>query len=130
MHGQSAMNSPPRMKSMVRWYDPPALAYTASRVIISNIFGEFADPRQAQAASRPFDPNEFDPIYRYAADGDFWFDFVADLGDGWNSTAAIAHALGQDRIEIGGEAYPRGRFLIMGETRSTLRPRATNTGRG
>ena len=102
------------MKSMVRWYDPPALAYTASRVIISNIFGEFADPRQAQAASRPFDPDEFDPIYRYAADGDFWFDFVADLGDGWNSTAAIAHALGQDRIEIGGEAYPRGRFLIMG----------------
>ncbi len=37
---------------------------------------------------------------RGSADGSFWFDFMADCGDGWNPSYAIARALAQPRLPV------------------------------
>jgi hypothetical protein len=103
---------------MVGWFDPPRLAATAIRVAISTVFGEFADRREALAASREVDPVVFDPAYDYQKEGasDFWFDFVADNGDGWNPTYAIARLLATPQLGVDGadEPLPLARLLVMG----------------
>lgn len=48
------------------------------------------------------------------ADTDFWFDYVADLGDGFDATYTVAECLARDGLTIEGEVLPRGRILIMG----------------
>lgn len=52
---------------------------------------------------------------------DFFFDFIADTGDGWNSTYSIAHLLSRDKLNIQTTrnstekiSLPRGKFLIIG----------------
>jgi hypothetical protein len=39
---------------------------------------------------------------RFAAPAgeDFWLDYVADLGDGWNPTYAVAQAVAQPALEV------------------------------
>lgn len=109
----------PKKKAMVGWFDPAQLAQTAVRVALSTVFGEFADKREALAAANPIDDAALDPCFDYATkcgDGDFWFDFVADSGDGWNPTYAIARLLADDALQAAGAdgPLPRGRLLIMG----------------
>jgi hypothetical protein len=104
---------------MVGWYDPPRLIAIAVRVAISTIFGELADRREALAASRPIDPDTIDPAYDYRIQqptADFWFDFVADNGDGWNPTYAIARLLAEPQLTVEGleKKLPSGGILVMG----------------
>ena len=47
-------------------------------------------------------------------DGELWFDFVADIGDGFDATYSIAYLLGQDQLTVEGQQLQRGRFLMMG----------------
>lgn len=42
------------------------------------------------------------------------FDFVADLGDGFDSTYAMATLLARKELAVGGKALPRGQLLVMG----------------
>ena len=111
--------------AMVGWFDPVQLVHTAIRVLLSTVFGQFADRREAFAAANPIKDDKLDQRADYASqypDGDFWFDYVADTGDGWNPTYAIARLLARDelhpRATEGGEPLPtalkRGRVLIMG----------------
>jgi hypothetical protein len=111
---------------MTGWYDPPRLVSIAVRVAISTVFGEFADRREAMASVREIDPSALDPAYDYnkeCADQSFWLDFVADTGDGWNSTYAIARLLWEPALEVEGvgsdagtpdNRLPAGRLLVMG----------------
>lgn len=94
---------------MVPWLDPAVLADAALRVVLSRVFGEYADKREMQ---RLMD----EPPHQYAAAGDgaFWLDFVADLGDGFDATYAMASLLARPEIELGGEPTPRGTALVMG----------------
>jgi Calcineurin-like phosphoesterase len=48
------------------------------------------------------------------AEGAMWLDYVSDLGEGFDSTYAIAYLLAQDSIEIDGHLLPRGEVLVMG----------------
>jgi hypothetical protein len=85
-----------RRRSMVGWYDPRVLAHSAYQVAIANIFGRHSDTRLIEAlASQP--QNEFD--YSQTS-GDFWFDYAADIGDGWNSTYAIADAIATPLLDL------------------------------
>jgi hypothetical protein len=109
----------PKRAKMTGWYDPPRLVTIGFRVAISTVFGEFADRREAIAAARAVDPTALDSSYDYsgeAADGDFWFDFVADTGDGWNSTYAIARLVADPALAVAGldEPLPCGRLVVMG----------------
>jgi hypothetical protein len=61
-------------------------------------------------------------LKEYAAelsnDEPLWLDFVADCGDGWNSTYAVASALSQERLHLCHEGQAidleRARILIFG----------------
>ncbi|MEO8063707.1 MAG: hypothetical protein ABI821_13265 [Pseudomonadota bacterium] len=107
-----------RRRSMVGWYDPRVLAHSAYQVAIANVFGRHSDTRLIEAlASQP--QNEFDystPPGSVA--GDFWFDYTADIGDGWNSTFAIADAIAQPTLDLPSgdtvEQTQAGRLLVFG----------------
>src|SRR5215467_10463664 len=95
----------------VHWLSPSMLASTAGQVVISSVFGEFLDKRELQGSfpSRVHDERPHQTDY-----SEVWFDYVADLGDGFDPTYTIAYLLAQDHLEVDGERLPRGRFLVMG----------------
>jgi hypothetical protein len=102
-----------RKAKPVHWLSPGMLINTAGRVVVSDVFGEFLDKRDLQK-SLP------DTVYRECGDdpddggGELWFDYVADLGDGFDATYSIAYLLAQDHLDVDGQPLPRGRFLVMG----------------
>jgi hypothetical protein len=115
--------------TMARWFDPRLLAKLLWRVIISDIFGQYADRRLIVAALDPASDEElldrakqFEPgegkqeLWTFAPDQDgaVWLDFVADLGDGFDATYAIASLLSQEKLAVGGVTTSRGQVLIMG----------------
>ncbi|MBS1809407.1 MAG: metallophosphoesterase [Acidobacteria bacterium] len=133
--------APTWQKKMVRWYSPKQLLRTASEVFISSILGRHADRRSIEASNRPpkyFDfsgikddalppaPKEGYRITREARkivlpteSNALWIDYVSDLGDGWDSTFAIANQLSQERFPIklpngDVESLHRGNILIFG----------------
>ena len=89
---------------MVGWYDPRQLAKTGIEVAVSTIFGRHSDHRLVEAMAAG-DDNEvfFDYTCGYNDTGrevradpkqprdSIWIDYVGDVGDGWNSTYAIAY---------------------------------------
>jgi hypothetical protein len=111
---------------MVNWYDPRQLIDTARKTFISTTIGENADPRLVAAASttrRIFDytyelkktPDDFAPDETKARE-EIWIDYTADVGDGFNSTYAVAYNLAQAELQISGAEKPlaRGEILILG----------------
>lgn len=110
-HTLSELTFVPRR--MVRWFDPGQLVRTGTQTLLSTVFGAFADRRELQAA---LGKAQAMGGYRFN-EGQFWFDFVADTGDGFDSTYTIAYLLGRPDVRPGGEAgrlLPRGRLLVMG----------------
>ncbi len=104
---------------MVRWFNPPLLLDTARQAIASALFGQYADRRLIQAAlGGALDEKGLEAcnISRHTqdADGAVWVDFVADLGDGFDSTYAIAYLLSRRTLKPGDVDLPRGRVLLMG----------------
>jgi hypothetical protein len=105
---------PPTRARMVRWYDPSQLARTGVDVLLSTILAERSDPRPLESLATGAQPS-FD--YR-CLEGqerrEMWIDYVADVGDGWNSTYAIASCLARAELTLGGAATPRGDVLVFG----------------
>jgi len=104
---------------MTGWYNPIMLVQTGIRVAISTVFGQFADRREAMAAANAIEPQPFDKSFNYedkSRNGEFWFDFLADTGDGWDSTFAMAQLLMEMQLTPQGvpQPLPRGQVLILG----------------
>ena len=98
-----------REKKMVDWLAPAQLARTGVRAGIAATFGSYADKREMQAAlSRVTGPDD-----DYSQAGELWFDYVADLGDGFGPTYALASLLTR---ELAHEETPlrRGNFVLLG----------------
>ncbi|MBE7249098.1 MAG: metallophosphoesterase [Actinomycetospora chiangmaiensis] len=107
---------------MTRWFNPGLLGKLLGQVVMADLFGQYADRRLVHAAldsvpdqavreradlSAAPDPQ--------AGDGEaVWIDYVADLGDGFDATYAIASLLGAERLQVDGHDLPRGRALVMG----------------
>ncbi len=112
------MTSSTKRHEMVSWYDPILLAKTGLRATISTAVGQVTDTREVHAAlTGP--PEIFDHSEQNPSDKEFWFDFVADIGDGWQSTNAVAKAICSESVDLeSGEfpqaSLPRGQVLIMG----------------
>lgn len=105
----------PHARNMVGWFDPPVLAQSAWLVAVSNVFGRHSDTRLIEALSG-LPQTEFDYSH---SDGEFWFDFVCDTGDGWDATYAIANTLAEPELEVTHtdgrrELTERGSVLIFG----------------
>lgn len=113
--GESATR-PEKHADMVRWLHPAQLVRTGLDALVAAMFGARADHRLIEAVVRPQVPF-FD--YSEEGDEDFWLDYVADTGDGWNSTYAVARLLALPSLtlqEPEGTActLERGRILIFG----------------
>jgi hypothetical protein len=106
---------------MTRWFNPLLLIKLLNNVVTSAMFGQYADRRLMVAALDTVTPEEhmarataFARGLSPATKGPVWIDFVADLGDGFDSTYAVACLLARNTLELGGESLPRGEMLIMG----------------
>jgi len=86
-------DKPLKRHPMVGWYDPGQLLRTGIEVAISGIFGRHADARVLESLAYVGGPKYHDLS---ACSEDFWFDFVSDTGDGFNSTYAVARAIAAD----------------------------------
>jgi hypothetical protein len=105
--------------SMVHWFSPVLLLKLLNNVVTSAMFGQYADRRLIVAALDTVSEAEHVKRAReakLAPDGDqaVWIDFVADLGDGFDSTYAVASLLARKELEFEGSKLPRGQVLIMG----------------
>ncbi len=98
-------------RPMVRWFDPHQLIDTAARVLLSGMFSSYADSREQQVREPAEVPDHSGP-------DELWLDYVADLGDGWNSTYTVARLLAADALSLDWEgeehATKRGRLLVFG----------------
>ncbi len=136
MTGQEAAGAPARPRDSsaaqlgfapqpyVRWFHPFELARAGVRAVLAEMFGAYADKRELQAAlyasSRvahrylQLDPADSSSPERK----EIWLDFVADLGDGFNATFAVASLLAREQLVLAheGRSYPteRGALLVMG----------------
>src|SRR6266566_2618377 len=87
--GTSGFRYPP-----VPWLSPGQLAGTALRVLLSDWFGAYLDKRELQQALP-------DTIFDEGADeAELWFDYVADLGDGFDPTYTVAYLLAQPELSV------------------------------
>jgi uncharacterized integral membrane protein len=97
---------PVKRLPMVGWYDPRQLAKTGVEVAVSTIFGRHSDHRLVEAMADDDDEEIFfDYTCHYTQNGNdviadptqqrdsMWIDYVGDVGDGWNSTYAVAYNL-------------------------------------
>ncbi|HKF32410.1 MAG TPA: hypothetical protein VKB37_08555 [Jatrophihabitantaceae bacterium] len=90
----------------VRWLSPRVLVSTGIRALLASIFGSYSDKRELQAVLPGL-------LYRHDEDDELWFDFVADLGDGFDATYSVASLLAAPSVDVG-LRLPRGRVLILG----------------
>jgi hypothetical protein len=108
------------MPNMVRWFDPDVLFKILKPVLISGIFGDYADRRLMQAAldkqSREEQYKSSDIRDRLKKDdnGKLWVDFIADTGDGFASTYTVAWLQSQPELSLGGVRTQRGELLLLG----------------
>lgn len=104
----------PRRMDMVGWYNPRQLIKTAIQIATSMALGSRADARIMLAGL-----TEEQCVFDYSDRNELWIDFVADLGDGWNPTYAVAYLLAQKTLPAkspdGAQIEThRGDLLIMG----------------
>lgn len=116
---------------MVRWYDPRLLARVGVRTMVSSVFGQYADQRLIQAATDQTadsdllkrydftDPNAVtwqNRIFVEPSSQAYWVDYIADVGDGFESTYTLAYLLAQEQLTPTGATEPlrHGDVLIMG----------------
>jgi hypothetical protein len=97
-------------RRMVEWFDPRILALTGIQAGISQVFGTWADKRELEALLarniHVSHANKKDEV---------WLDYVADLGDGFDPTYAIAWHLAKDQLTVDDHTdLMRGAYLIMG----------------
>jgi hypothetical protein len=112
---------PERRRPMVGWFDPGPLVTTAFDVLVSTLFGRHSDYRLLEALATADQEAFFDYTLDESGqprDG-LWLDYVADTGDGWNSTYAVAYWLTRPSLpatdEHGRSSETRpGRLLVFG----------------
>lgn len=109
-----------QMKDMVRWFDPSVLFKVIKPVIISGIFGDYADRRLIHAAldacsnDNLISRADIRSSFNEDKDGSIWFDYTADTGDGFDSTYTIASLIARPTLSMGACETRRGDLLVLG----------------
>ncbi|CAN1273915.1 hypothetical protein LINPERPRIM_LOCUS15229 [Linum perenne] len=113
----------PDFLDMVPWYSGTSadLFKTVFDLLVSvTVFVGRFDMRMMQAAmNKVQDGVKSDHFYDHLSkEEDLWFDFMADTGDGGNSTYSVARLLAQPslRVNIGDSVHslPRAKLLLVG----------------
>jgi Calcineurin-like phosphoesterase len=94
--------APSQRPRMIGWFDPGQLARTGTEVLVSALFGRHADYRLIEAlADADRDPCDFTEHEDSGVPRDeIWIDYVADVGDGWDSTYAVAYYLTRPELSF------------------------------
>lgn len=102
-------------KKMVNWFDPSQLVRTGLKVLLSGIFGAYSDRREIQAALHPIGEDTL-VFHDCSHETSTVVDFIADVGDGWDSTYTMAWLLAQKSLKPTGSnvELPRGEILVLG----------------
>lgn len=115
MNERFGLDVPPHERRPVAWYAPAGLRRVAREQLWSLNLLRNLDRRET------FDgPLELIDLQALAEpDGDFWFDFLADTGDGGNATTAVAQgalAAMLEATDAEGRTIPlpEGRLLVLG----------------
>lgn len=98
----------------VEWYDPRELLRVVGQLAIATALGTRVDSRRLDGLFAGIDPTADAFDYSDRPDEDFWFDYLADTGDGFRATYQMAHLLARPALRPGDEALPRGRVLVLG----------------
>src|SRR5690625_1429908 len=91
----------------VRWLHPAQLVLVGTQDAQARMFGAFGARRENEAA-QPADTYDFS-----SPDRDVWIDYAADVGDGFDSTYAVAHSIAVGPLP-GGETTGHGELLVLG----------------
>ncbi len=96
-------------KPAVKWLSPAELIRSGVASLLATTFGQFVDRREAIAAHADQGSTAIHehPDVR-------WIDYVADLGDGFDATYAVASMIAQERLSVGSHTTHRGGVLVMG----------------
>ena len=84
-----------RQMPMVDWYAPSQLASTAVKAVLSGVFGRFVDRRELEALD-----GRVNDVHNYSRQQQITIDYLADTGDGWNSTYSIASLLAAPALSV------------------------------
>ncbi|KAM3337925.1 hypothetical protein P3S68_032250 [Capsicum galapagoense] len=114
----------PEFLDMVPWYSGTSadLFKTVFDLLVSvTVFVGRFDMRMMQAAMSKVEDGakHEDLLYdQFSEEDDIWFDFMADTGDGGNSSYTVARLLAQPSIHVQNNSsiltLPRGRLLLIG----------------
>jgi hypothetical protein len=83
----------------VGWFGVRQLAGTGLHALVTAVIGTRSARREVLAA---LDRAEGDGAFDFSASDALWLDYVADLGDGFDATEAVAWLVGRDHVFIGG----------------------------
>src|SRR6476661_1605847 len=101
---------------MTSWFRPDLFEQYADRRLIVAALDTVTDQELVERAQQ-FMPGKGNPeVWTLEPDseGAIWIDFLADLGDGFDATYAIASLLSQETLTIGGHVTRRGQILFYG----------------
>ena len=119
-------------KGMVPWFHPIEIGRTAARAFLAKVVTGYADPRGTMGADKRsrIEPAKVLPHavadildLREDQNGDqrkeIWFDYLADTGEGFDSTFAMACVLSTKNLQVEGveekdNPLPRGEVLVLG----------------
>jgi hypothetical protein len=108
---------PPHERHPVAWYQPDVL-WTAARQVLSSLDQlRNRDGRESQPLPmKVIDRSQPEADGRF--EGECWFDFIADTGDGGNACYAVASAALADELQLDDgerlQTLPRGSLLLFG----------------
>jgi hypothetical protein len=99
---------------MVGWFEPGQLFRTGVGVVVSTLFGANADRRILDAVA-----HGRGEVCDFSGQDELWLDYVADTGDGWNPTYAVAYNAAQPELALrdpagASHATRRGQVLVFG----------------
>lgn len=104
---------PFEQQSMVCWFSPKQWVQTGVQYTLSKVFGSYSDKREIQAA---LSGSALDTEFKDQKD--IWIDYIADLGDGWDSTYSMARLIAKPELELKHDGVThktkRGHLLVMG----------------
>ncbi len=98
---------------MVSWYDPRQLMRTGLEVLLSTSISRHSDSRRIDALTYRAEPIDFS-AGRFGENDDYTIDYVADMGDGWDSTYSVAWLMSQPTWQGDGVELPRGNLTVFG----------------
>jgi len=103
---------------MVDWFSPQELVRAGLKALLSSLFGAYADKREVQAALTHDEGESGLVVGEYADRDDLWIDYVADMGDGFAPTYAVARLVAESELAFEADGGPyttrRGDLLVLG----------------